>query len=50
MKDYQNQRKNILEIGNVTSHSYPVTHDVLDKYEIADGVVNEDVTDYQPSK
>ena len=29
---------------------YPVTHDVLDKYEIADGVVNEDVTEYQPSK
>ncbi|HKV83118.1 MAG TPA: hypothetical protein VJN88_01085 [Ktedonobacterales bacterium] len=40
----------VLEVGNVLSHYYPVKHDVLDKYETAAGVVNEDVVDFQPSK
>jgi SAM-dependent methyltransferase len=50
IKEYQNRGKNVLEIGNVTSHIYPVIHDVVDKYEIADGVINEDVVEFQPSK
>lgn len=42
--------KEILEIGNVLSHYFPVNHDILDKYEEVNGVVNQDVIDFQPSK
>lgn len=48
MKDYRG--KEILEVGNVLSHYYPVSHDILDKYEEADGVINCDVVSFQPSK
>lgn len=41
---------NILEIGNVLSHYFPVKHDILDKYEKAEGVINQDVLNFQPSK
>ncbi len=40
----------ILEIGNVLSHYREVTHDVLDKYEVAAGVTNADVVDWVPSR
>jgi SAM-dependent methyltransferase len=50
VQTYQTQGKNILEVGNVISHIYPVLHDVLDKYELADGVINEDIVDFRPSK
>jgi SAM-dependent methyltransferase len=50
IQTYQKRGKNILEVGNVISHIYPVAHDVLDKYEIADGVINKDIVDFQPSK
>lgn len=42
--------KNILEVGNVLSHYFPVNYDILDKYEKDDGVVNEDIVSFQPSK
>ena len=42
--------KKILEVGNVLSHYFSVSHDILDKYEKADGVINQDVVDFQPSK
>jgi len=42
--------KNILEVGNVLSHYYPVNHDIVDKYEVAPGVMNIDVVDYKPAK
>ena len=35
-----------LELGNVLAHYQPVTHTVVDKYEIAPGVINEDIVDY----
>jgi hypothetical protein len=41
--------KRILEVGNVLSHYRPVDHDVLDKYERAPRVVNEDVLEFRPS-
>lgn len=50
IEEYQNRGKNVLEIGNVIPHIYPVIHDVVDKYEIADGVINQDVIEFQPSK
>lgn len=37
------QEKNILEIGNVLSHYFPVSHTIVDKYEKAPGVLNQDV-------
>jgi len=46
----ENQKGNILEIGNVLSHYFNIKHDVVDKYEKADGVINEDVVDFQPQK
>ena len=44
------QGKNILEIGNVLSHHLKFEHDILDKYEIANGVTNEDVVDKSEKK
>lgn len=46
----ENKNKKILEIGNVLSHYFKVSHDVLDKYELADGVINQDVVDFSPSQ
>lgn len=44
------KKKRILEIGNVLSHYFPIKHDVIDKYEKAQGVINQDIVDYSPSK
>lgn len=38
----------VLEVGNVLSHYFKVDHDVIDKYEKGEGVVNEDVVDFRP--
>jgi hypothetical protein len=40
----------VLELGNVLSHYGPCSHDILDKYEHAPGVINEDVLDFAPEK
>ncbi|MBI5459109.1 MAG: hypothetical protein HY987_05195 [Methanobacterium sp.] len=40
----------ILEVGNVLSHYFKTCHDVVDKYEKVDGVINQDVVDYNPKK
>lgn len=42
--------RNILEVGNVLSHYFPVIHDIVDKYEKANNVINQDVVDFSPSK
>jgi cyclopropane fatty-acyl-phospholipid synthase-like methyltransferase len=44
----RNSQGKILEVGNVLSHYYHVTHDVLDKYEKGDGVINQDIVDFHP--
>lgn len=44
------EHKNILEIGNVLSHHIYVKHDIIDKYEIANGVTNSDVADFTSDK
>lgn len=46
----KNKGKRILEVGNVLSHYFPINHDVVDKYEMAEGVINEDIVNFQPSK
>lgn len=42
--------KRILEVGNVMSNYATITHDVLDKYEVAPGVINEDIVTFKPRK
>lgn len=42
--------KNILEVGNVLSHYFPINHDVLDKYDKTQGIINEDVVSFNPRK
>jgi hypothetical protein len=49
VKRYQEKNKRILEVGNTLSYVYKVNHDILDKYEIVDGVINEDVVEFHPS-
>jgi hypothetical protein len=44
------QGTNILEIGNVLSNHVRFEHDILDKYEIAKGIINEDVVDFRSEK
>jgi hypothetical protein len=46
----KNCRGKVLEVGNVLSHYYPVTHIIVDKYEKAKGVINQDVVDFCPHK
>lgn len=46
----ENNGNNLLEIGNVLSHYFNIGHDVVDKYEKAEGVINEDVVDFKTSK
>lgn len=41
--------RRILEVGNVLSHYFPVTHDIVDKYERAAGVINQDIVDWAPA-
>lgn len=44
----QSRGKRVLEVGNVLSQYFPVTHDILDKYEKRDGVINQDIVDFDP--
>lgn len=46
----KHKTKNILEIGNVLSHYFPVNHDILDKYEVASGIINQDVATFKFKK
>ncbi len=39
-----------LELGNVLSHYFPAGHTVVDKYEQAPGVINEDVVSFSPQR
>jgi hypothetical protein len=50
VKRYEAKGKNILEVGNMLSYYFKVRHDILDKYEITEGVINEDVVDYKSPK
>jgi len=46
----KNRNKKILEIGNVSVHYTDITHDVVDKYEKAENVINEDVVSFRNKK
>ena len=50
IQEYRSKGKNVLEMGNVLSYTFKVDHDIVDKYEISDGVINEDIVDFNPNK
>ncbi len=39
-----------LEVGNVLSHHFHVNHTIVDKYEQAKGIINQDIVDYKPNR
>ncbi len=46
----QYKGKRILEVGNVLSNYTKRNHEVLDKYEVSPGVINEDIVTFNPGK
>lgn len=42
--------RRVLEVGNVLSHYFDVRHEVVDKFERAPGVVNEDLLDHRAAE
>lgn len=38
----------MLEVGDVLSHYFPIHHDVVDKYQVAPGVINQDIAEFIP--
>jgi hypothetical protein len=40
----------ILEVGNVLNHYLKINHEVLDKYEKWEGVINKDIVDFSPNR
>ncbi len=46
----KNKDKKILEVGHVLHNFFPITHDVLDKYESSRGVINEDIATFNTPK
>jgi hypothetical protein len=44
----RHQTARILEVGNVLSHYFPIHHEVVDKYEVAHGVINQDIVEFVP--
>ncbi|MBM3840682.1 MAG: hypothetical protein FJ398_22515 [Verrucomicrobia bacterium] len=46
----QFRKGRVLEVGNVLSHYGPVRHDVLDKFEKGEGVINQDIVDFKPDQ
>lgn len=50
VRDAYTRRARVLEVGNVLSHYVPTHHTVVDKYEKAKGVINQDIVDFNPIK
>ena len=46
----RHQADRILEVGNVLAHYVPINHDVVDKYEVAPGVINQDIVEFAPTE
>lgn len=45
----QFRERRVLEVGNVLSHYFPIRHDVLDKFEKGNGIINHDIVDFTPA-
>ncbi|MBI4896790.1 MAG: hypothetical protein HY827_00285 [Actinobacteria bacterium] len=48
VRDAEARNARILEVGNVLAYYGDFNHVVVDKYESAPGVINEDIVDYSP--
>jgi hypothetical protein len=48
IKSNNKQNSRVLEIGNILNYYEPFDHDVLDKYEVERGLINQDVVDFLP--
>jgi SAM-dependent methyltransferase len=46
----ENPEAKVLEIGNVLAHYYDISHQVVDKYEQDENVINEDIISYKPKQ
>lgn len=46
----KHRQDKILEVGNVLSHYSSIGHDIVDKYEQAPGVINEDIITFNPNR
>ena len=46
----ENKDKQILEVGNVLSHYFQIKHDVIDKYEQGNNILNVDIVDFKSTK
>ncbi|MFZ5424785.1 MAG: hypothetical protein ACOZAO_03190 [Patescibacteria group bacterium] len=44
------QTNSVLEVGNVLSHYFDVSHDVVDKYEDSSTTIREDIVDFNTPK
>jgi hypothetical protein len=48
IKNYSEDK--ILEVGNVLSHYFKVSHDIVDKFEKAEKVINQDIVSFTTKK
>jgi SAM-dependent methyltransferase len=48
LEQYEGRR--VLEVGHVLGHYFPPAHTILDKFEVAPGVLNLDIIDYRPAE
>ncbi|MDH4153678.1 MAG: class I SAM-dependent methyltransferase [Nitrospira sp.] len=46
----RHEGRRVLEVGNVLSHYFPVQHEVVDKYEVSPGVLNQDILEFVPQR
>ncbi len=44
---HQKKPARLLEVGNVLSHYFPMTHTIIDKYETNPKVINQDIVDFE---
>ncbi|MEA3365204.1 MAG: hypothetical protein U9Q79_06135 [Candidatus Hydrogenedentes bacterium] len=49
LEEAQQRGGHILEVGNVTSHYFQTSHDIVDKYETTPKTLNVDIADFEPS-
>ncbi len=44
------ENRDVLEVGSVLPHYLDFAHDVVDKFEKREGVINEDIVDFSPDR
>ena len=46
----RHEGRRVLEVGNVLSHYFSIQHEVVDKYEVSPGVLNQDILEFVPQR